>query len=172
MPFLAAIPAIVPALIGAAATTAVSIDQIVNQPSGGGGQLPPGKSPIAPAQSPATPGQIAAANTSASNLQASGGGTLTPDYLASIISSLPNQSNQAALQAVNNLWGLNASGPANAGLSSSGGTTSTPTTGGQETNLASLVMRSLQPPNAVNPTAPGGDNVVQSLLNQDFRGFA
>ena len=166
MPFLAALPAIIPALIGAAATVGQVIYSDVNQPG-----APKSPGPVAPvAQSPTTnAGQTTAAAQTLPTLQSLTGGSLSPEYASQFATLQSGQGNnpQAAgnvQAAINQFFGLGA--PGQGGLSTGG-----VSPGGN--SITQLLQGGIAGvPGSSGGTGAPGSSVTDSLLNQNFTGFA
>ena len=102
------------ATLGSLASTGVGLGETIAH-SGGGSQplsIPSTPTtPTAPTPTPGpTPAQLAQGSQAASNTQAQTGGSLSPDYIVSLLSSLGLPGQQSA----NNLFGLSSSPPAGA----------------------------------------------------------
>lgn len=147
MPFLAAIPAIVPALIGAAATTAIGIDSAVNAPSGP--NVP--TKPVQAAVAAPTQQQTAAITQNNANNQNNTGGFTLPSYTAGQDQTLFPGINTQGL--VDQAYGQTA--PAQTG-------------GGGGGSLASIINSYLT---SGGGGAPGGA-ATNSLIQQNFSGFS
>ena len=161
MPFLAAIPAILPALIGAGATLAQTIYSDVNQPSQP--KLPTDlTAPTATANPTLSSQQKAVIGQTSSNVQSDTSGFVTPDYLQSFLQG--NYGQSGGLQSiVNGLFGQ--SNPNTFSPNTTGN--SNPSLPGQPSGSPTSPITGLLSGGSVAPSS-----VVDSLIQQDFRGFA
>ena len=161
MPFLAAIPAIIPALISAAATVATDVYSITSAPSGAQPATvqQPTANPALSAQQKAIAGQTT------SNVNSDTSGFVTPDYLSSFLQG--NYGYSGGLQSVvNNAFGLGGGG------SPGGGTGGAPGAPGQQSPAPSLAASILPYLTGGGPSQGGGGGAVDSLIQQNFQGFA